>query len=192
MATKKRGNNAGRSTAKRSSRPNSTARRRVQEEEFDYSLKSELVVIAMVILTIFLFLCNFGICGAFGNAVSSVLFGMFGFTAYFAPLVALGAVAIGIANFGSSASKRKIISGIVLFFIIGMVADLLVGRPQSLESYSIVDIYKEKTGDSNIYTKMFKDQLEEDGRVVDYHPTVVTHEKVSEILKATISEILGL
>ena len=149
MATNKRGSNAGRSTAKRSSRSNSSARRRVQEEELDYSLKSELVVIAMVILTIFLFLCNFGICGAFGNAVSSVLFGMFGFTAFFAPIVALAAVAIGVANFGSSASRRKIISGIVLFFIIGMVADLLVGRPQSLESYNIVEIYKEASSGRN-------------------------------------------
>ena len=150
MATNKRGNNAGRSTAKRSSRSNNTApKRRVQEEEFDYSLKSELIVIATIIFTIFLFLCNFGVCGALGNAVSSVLFGVFGFTAFFAPLVALAAVAVGVANFGSSAAKRKIISGVILFFIIGMVADLLSGRPQSAESYNIVEIYKQASGGRN-------------------------------------------
>ena len=107
------------------------------------------MVIGMVALTVFLFLCNFGICGAFGNAVSSILFGLFGITAYIAPLVALGAVAIGVANFGSSASKRKIVAGIVLFFIIGMVADLLVGRPQSLNSYDIKTIYTESSGGRN-------------------------------------------
>ena len=140
MAANKRGSKTGKTSSGRSSRStNSTSRqtRRVQEEELDYSLKSELIVIAMVALTVFLFLCNFGICGAFGNAVSGVLFGLFGFTAYFAPVVALAAVAIGVANFYSSASRRKIISGVVLFFIIGMVADLIVGRPQSSDSYNI-------------------------------------------------------
>ena len=127
MATKKRGK--------------STRKANIREEEFDYSLKSELIVLAMVALTIFLFLCNFGVCGDLGNKVSSVLFGLFGLTAYIAPLVALGAVAIGIANFGSSAATRKIVSGVVLFLIVGMVADLLTGRPQSLESYDIKYIY---------------------------------------------------
>ncbi len=152
MATEKRGSKTGRKPAKRTSGSNNTTQRRrvqVQEEEFDYSLKSELIVIAMVALTVFLFLCNFRLCGAFGNVVSGVLFGLFGFTAYIAPLVALAAVVIGIANFGSSASKRKIISGVVIFFIIGMVADLLTGRPQSLLSYDIKTIYTEASTNRN-------------------------------------------
>ncbi|MBQ7615185.1 MAG: DNA translocase FtsK 4TM domain-containing protein [Butyrivibrio sp.] len=152
MAANKRGSKTGKTSSGRSSRStNSTSRqtRRVQEEELDYSLKSELIVIAMVALTVFLFLCNFGICGAFGNAVSGVLFGLFGFTAYFAPVVALAAVAIGVANFYSSASRRKIISGVVLFFIIGMVADLIVGRPQSSDSYNIVNIFTESSSGRN-------------------------------------------
>ena len=82
---------------------------------------------------------------------------------------------------------RKHRPGTPILCILGVMGETLCPSLQKA-----VDIYKEKTGDSNIYTKMFKDQLEEDGRVVDYHPTVVTHEKVSEILKATISEILGL
>ena len=95
----------------------------------------------MIALTIFLFLCNFGVCGALGSAVSGVLFGLFGITAYIAPVVLLAAVVVGIANFGSSASIRKIVAGVVLFFVIGMLAELLTGRPQSSTSYEIKEIY---------------------------------------------------
>ena len=129
---------ASRSSSQRSTRSSSSARR---QEEIDYSLRSELVVIAMVALTIFLFLCNFGVCGDLGSAVSGILFGFFGFTAYFAPLVALGAVLIFVANFGSPAAKRKVISGIVLFFILGIIAELMTGRAQQAQNYDIAFIF---------------------------------------------------
>ncbi len=145
MATNNRGNSSRGASKKSSSRSKSASKKaRPQEEEIlDYSLRSELVVIGVVALTIFLFLCNFGICGAFGDAVSSVLFGLFGITAYIAPLVILGTVVISIANFGSSASTRKVVSGIVLFFLVGVIAELLSGRPQSAESYDIKMIYSQ-------------------------------------------------
>jgi len=145
MATNNRGNSSRGASKKSSTRSKSASKKvRPKEEEIlDYSLKSELVVIGVVALTIFLFLCNFGICGAFGNTVSSVLFGLFGFTAYIAPFVILGTVVISIANFGSSASTRKVVSGIVLFFLLGIIAELLTGRPQSAESYDIKTIYSQ-------------------------------------------------
>ena len=147
MATATKRGNTNRKSTRGNGRSNSSARspkrRPVQEEEIDYSLKSEIVVIAAIALAIFLFLCNFGICGSFGSAVSGVQFGLFGFTAYIAPIVAAVSVLIGIANFGSNASVRKIISGIVLFLIIGMLAELITGRPQGAEAYDLVTIYKE-------------------------------------------------
>ncbi len=153
MATQKRGNTTRKTTSRSSSsgsrKQTKRAPKAAPQEEFDYSLNSELIVIAMVALTIFLFLCNFDICGAFGNAVSGVLFGLFGITAYVAPLVALGAVAIGVANFGSSASMRKIISGLAIFLIVGMLAELVTGRPQSRESYDIAYIFSEASAGRN-------------------------------------------
>ena len=137
-------------TKKSPSRVNTRSRSaQAYDEEIDYSLRSEIAVIAAVALAIFLFLCNFGICGKFGNAVSSVLFGLFGLTAYIAPIVALISVVIGIANYGSKASIRKIVSGIILFLIAGIMADLLTGRPQSLESYDIVSIYTNSSSARN-------------------------------------------
>ena len=142
------GNNRGNSnkksgSRKKNTRPDTRGARNMdrREEEIDYSLRSEITVIASVALTIFLFLCNFGICGSFGNALSSILFGLFGITAFIAPLIALAAVVIGIANFGSNAAIRKIVSGLIIFVLIGILAELLTGRPQSAMSYDIVSIY---------------------------------------------------
>ena len=123
------GNNRGNSnkksgSRKKNTRPDTRGARNMdrREEEIDYSLRSEITVIASVALTIFLFLCNFGICGSFGNALSSILFGLFGITAFIAPLIALAAVVIGIANFGSNAAIRKIVSGLIIFVLIGILA----------------------------------------------------------------------
>ncbi|SCY31027.1 DNA translocase FtsK [Butyrivibrio sp. INlla14] len=149
MATRSSRGNTNKKNTKRTSKgrsaSSSTRRRPIQEEELDYSLRSEIIVIATAFLAIFLFLCNFGICGSLGGMVSSVLFGLFGFTAYIAPIVALLAVIIGIANFGSNASIRKIISGLVIFLIIGMLADFIAGRPQNAESYDLVSIYNQSS-----------------------------------------------
>ena len=139
-----RGNSNKKSAGRKSNaRSNTRSARNIdrREEEIDYSLRSEITVIASVALTIFLFLCNFGICGSFGNALSSILFGLFGITAFIAPLVALASVAIGVANFGSNAAMRKIISGIVLFVLVGILAELVTGRPQAAYSYDLVSIY---------------------------------------------------
>ena len=104
MATNTRGNSTRRSTGRSSgSKSTSSRKKNVREEELDYSLKSELIVIGMAFLTIFLFLCNFGVCGALGSAVSGVLFGLFGITAYIAPLVVLAAVVVGVAAVTKSA-----------------------------------------------------------------------------------------
>ena len=143
-SSNKRGTSNRKSSSSRKSTARPDTRKRsmpVQDEDIDYSLRSEIAVIAAVALTIFLFLCNFHICGKFGDAVSNVLFGLFGLTAYIAPIVALVSVVIGIANFGSSASIRKIVSGIVLFLLAGIMADLLTGRPQVAEGYDIVSIF---------------------------------------------------
>jgi len=137
---------ASRSSGQRYSRTNTSAR---NSEEIDYSLRSELVVIAMVALTIFLFLCNFGVCGEFGSLISDILFGFFGVTAYFAPLVALGAVLVSVANYGSSAAQRKVISGIVLFFLIGIIAELITKRPQQAQSYDVAFIFNSAKAERN-------------------------------------------
>ena len=108
----------------------------------DNELFEEIGLIVFFVLMIILFLCNFGIIGPAGNAISSILFGLFGLTAYIMPIVLLIAVMFWYANRGSVNALRKLISGIVLFFMIGIVCDLLFGNGCNLEKYNIKDIYK--------------------------------------------------
>ena len=108
----------------------------------DNELFEEIGLIVFFVLMIILFLCNFGIIGPVGNAISSVLFGIFGLTAYIMPIVLFIAVMFWYSNRGSVNALRKLISGIVLFFMIGIVCDLLFGNGCNLEKYSVKDIYK--------------------------------------------------
>ena len=108
----------------------------------DNELFEEIGLIVFFILMIIMFLCNFGIIGPVGNAVSSVLFGIFGLTAYIMPMVLFIAVMFWYANRGSVNALRKLISGVVLFFMVGIVCDLLFGIGSDIEKYSIKDIYK--------------------------------------------------
>ncbi|WP_026652799.1 DNA translocase FtsK [Butyrivibrio proteoclasticus] len=141
MAASSRGRSSSKSKGKSQTRSKAPRSPRPDDSTFDYSLRSEIIVIAVIAVTVFLFLCNFGLCGKFGNFLSSVLFGLFGITAYIAPIVALLSVVIAIANFASNAAIRKIVSGIIIFLIIGIIAELLAGRVQTMEAYNLFNIY---------------------------------------------------
>ena len=54
-----------------------------------------------------------------------------------------------------------------------------------------VDRYRKETGDSRISFHWFKEQLDEDGRAADWHPSQKTHCKVSEQLAQIIKETMN-
>ena len=90
---------------------------------------------------VILFCCNFGIIGPVGNAISGVLFGIFGFTAYIAPIVIFLAVAFWFANEGNPTAVRKMIAGVVLFLMLGVICDLIARIAGSMEQYDIKLLY---------------------------------------------------
>ena len=96
---------------KRSTAANRRPRKKYNEEPLDYAVKSEIALIVFAALTVFLFLCNFGICGTFGNSLSSMMFGVFGIAAYIMPLVLFATGALLLSNGPSLAALRKIFSG---------------------------------------------------------------------------------
>lgn len=114
-----------------------------QEEELDDKLIQEVLLIAAFAVCVFLFLCNFGIIGSFGNTLSNIQFGLFGLPAYIAPLLLFFAIAFGMINQGSAAAKRKLISGIVLFVLISMLCELISGRLKSMTEYDIIALYQD-------------------------------------------------
>lgn len=113
-----------------------------KSEPMDVAIRNEIVLIALFALAVFLFLCNFGIAGVFGNTVSDVMFGIFGLTAYIMPLVFFIMIAFGMVNSGNSIAVRKLIAGVFLVLLAGMLCDLFTGAPEAAQSYQIGEIYK--------------------------------------------------
>ncbi len=136
------------SSGKRTSSSNRTRKsttnsrtRQAQITSQDSELFHEIGLIALFVVMVILFCCNFGIIGPVGNAVSGVLFGIFGFTAYIAPIVIFLAVAFWFANEGNPTAVRKMIAGVVLFLMLGVICDLIARTAGSMEQYDIKLLY---------------------------------------------------
>ena len=121
---------------------NSRSRQAQQRTAQDSELFHEIGLIVLFVVMVILFCCNFGIIGPVGNAISGVLFGIFGFTAYIAPVVLFLAVAFWFANEGNPTAVRKMIAGVVLFLMIGIICDLFAKTAGSMEQYDIRLLYK--------------------------------------------------
>ena len=133
----KRTSSSGRTRKSTTSSRNRQAQRSAQDSELFHEIGLIVLFVAMLIL----FCCNFGIIGPVGNAISGVLFGIFGFTAYIAPIVIFLAVAFWFANEGNPTAVRKMIAGVVLFLMIGVVCDLITKTAGSMEQYDIKLLY---------------------------------------------------
>ncbi|MDO4332046.1 MAG: DNA translocase FtsK [Eubacteriales bacterium] len=106
------------------------------------AIKNEIVLIGVFALTVLLFLCNFGVIGVVGDAVSRVMFGIFGLTAYAVPVLAFIAIAFGISNQGNRIAIMKLTAGVVLFFVLGIVFELIGYSGTMEEAYSIKNLYE--------------------------------------------------
>ena len=136
------------SSGKRTSSSNRTRKsttnsrsRQAQRTAQDSELFHEIGLIVLFVVMVILFCCNFGIIGPVGNAISGVLFGIFGFTAYIAPIVIFLAVAFWFANEGNPTAVRKMIAGVVLFLMLGVISDLIARTAGSMEQYDIKLLY---------------------------------------------------
>lgn len=117
------------STQKRSSAP------------MDSAIRNEIILIGLLAVAVVLFLCNFGVIGVAGDQISHVMFGLFGLLSYVVPIAFFVMIAFGMVNSGNSIAIRKLIAGVVLFLLIGIVFELFTGRPSSAENYQIKEIY---------------------------------------------------
>ncbi len=143
--TKRGGSSGGRRSTSGTSYKKSSAssKNSRSSEPIDSAIRSEIWLIVLFAVAVFLFLCNFGIIGVVGNAISDVMFGIFGMTAFVMPIVLFFMIAFGTANSGNAIATRKIVAGVFLFLIIGMIFELFTGMPQKLTEYDIKAIYEE-------------------------------------------------
>ena len=134
-----------RSTNKGTGKPRTSAQKKkaeVQQRAQDSVLFHEIGLIVLFAVMALLFCCNFGLIGPAGNTVSGVLFGIFGLTAYAAPVLLFLAAAFWFANEGNHNALRKLIAGIVLFVMLGILCDLFTGQKDTEAGYEAVLLYE--------------------------------------------------
>lgn len=88
-------------------------------------LKDEVVLLSLMAFSILLVLSNFHLVGAFGEVVSSILFGLFGLLAYIAPVLLFVSACLVIANRGNRIAAVKVASSVTLFFLLCTFAQAL-------------------------------------------------------------------
>ena len=116
-----------------------TPRQRTEQERM---ISNELTLLILLAVTILLFLCNFGIIGPVGNAVSGFLFGVFGLLAYIAPVFIFVAAGFGISNKGNGIATMKLIAAITLFLCIGAFLHIFQGDLKNTLGYSVSELYR--------------------------------------------------
>ncbi len=132
---------SGTSTRKKTTANRSSAKRR-SSEPMPSAIRNEILLIVFLALAVILFLCNFGIVGTVGNAVSTFMFGIFGLMAYIAPVIIFLSIAFGMSNIGNNIATRKLVAGIVLFLILSMVFELISADYAQMDTYQLAAIYK--------------------------------------------------
>ncbi len=101
----------------------------LRERGLRNEIKDETVLIITGVISILLVLSNFKMSGKVGEAVSGVLFGLFGFLAYLVPVFLIVVVAFYLANKKSVTRLylSKLISSVIIFMLIAAMIQLAVG-----------------------------------------------------------------
>lgn len=106
------------------------ATRKKKNRDF-VSFYDEIAAWFMIAVSLFMFLSNFGICGAIGKALSEFFFGIFGFVQYGVPFVILFFSLLLISNkFSSLAMKKTLLAG-VLTCMASVVAQMITNIEQT-------------------------------------------------------------
>ncbi|MCR5032684.1 MAG: DNA translocase FtsK [Lachnospiraceae bacterium] len=105
-----------------------------ERSNLDPALSNEIVLILVLAVCIFLFLCNFGIIGSFGNLISSLEFGLFGFSAFIMPIGLFVLIGFLKVNPHNPVVIRKSIASVVLFLVFGIICELISGHLTILPS----------------------------------------------------------
>lgn len=120
MATGKRKSSSGRKTSGR--KTNSGRKKNDMQQE---SFTEEVILWVILAISILLFISNFGIGGAIGNAVSSFFFGVFGLIAYVFPIVLVIGTFFAASNKGNRIATVKIVATVFFVLFLCMFIEVL-------------------------------------------------------------------
>ena len=130
-----------RSTAGGSRKTTSKARgRKAVRKSVDIAVKNEVMLIVIFAAAIFIFLCITGIIkGAAATGISNAMFGIFGLLAYLIPVFIFVGFAFGISNRGNTIAVVKMVSSVILFFLLGVLAYMLMKQEAMLKGGPLVE-----------------------------------------------------
>lgn len=113
--------------AKSKNRGRSTNNRKKNGQE-TAGLYNEIILICVLAVSILLLISNFGLGGLVGNAVSSVMFGIFGWISYLLPILLFTAIAFLIMNKGNIRAYIKVVSTLILVLSVCAFLVLITGQ----------------------------------------------------------------
>ncbi len=132
--------NTSKGTRKTSSNPRGKkAPAKSSRQNVDIAVKSEVMLIVIFAAAIFMFLCIIGVIhGAAATGISNVMFGLFGLLAYLIPIIIFFGSAFGISNKGNTVAVVKMVSSVILIFLLGILAYMLLKQETMLTGDSLV------------------------------------------------------
>lgn len=122
--------------ARKTSASNTRGRKKsVKRNEVDIAVKSEVMLIIVFAVAIFAFLCVINLIhGAAAEGIREVMFGIFGLMAYLIPVIVFLGFAFCLSNKGNTVAVIKLVSAVVLVFLLGIVAYMIMGQEKLLFS----------------------------------------------------------
>ena len=136
-----RSNAASKPATQTRARKKTTTAGRKKQSAINDQMIDDIMMIVFGAICIFLFLCNFGIIGSFGNAISSFMFGIFGLAAYIAPLFIGGSVIFYNIKRGDYVAIRKFWSLVSICLALMVIFELFSVKYGETMEYSIKEIY---------------------------------------------------
>ena len=113
-------------------------------------LKDEIIILSALAASILLLISNFGIGGFVGDAVSSVLFGLFGTIAYIIPILLFTGIAFVISNKGNSIAYIKTVAGVGFTWMVCTLFQLIMNEytagTRLFSYYKISSMHKDGGG----------------------------------------------
>lgn len=134
--------------AKTTKRKNTTKKKSTPKKaQQNTELQGEILILILLAVCILLVLSNFGVGGTVGEAVSSVLFGVFGFMNYLLPFLLFGGIAFLMSNKGNTHAYIKAAAAAALFLVLTALLELMFEQYSASES--ILAYYKDSSVHQN-------------------------------------------
>ena len=93
--------------------------------EKDIKIRNEVKLLVALVVTVIVFLSNFGVLSPVGDYISMFLFGLFGFISYILPIVVFLGMAFLLSNINNRKAVVKFIAGVLFCLFVSALIQLI-------------------------------------------------------------------